>query len=522
MEKIDILEVVGRYTKLRRRGREYVGLCPFHKERTPSFYVDPEKGVYHCFGCGASGNAITFLSEIEGITKGEAVRLLADMFGLEVEGFDVERKGEKRDTLYRLLAAAKQFYKSNLLRNRDVMDYLKSRGLTAESMARWEIGYSPDPTSLIRFLLKEGFTSHQILASGVGYMSRGDLRDMMAGRVVFPIYDVAGRVVSFGGRSLREGTPKYLNGRDTVVFNKSRTLYGLHRAKVKAREKGYFYLVEGYFDVILMHQRGYDTAVAPLGTSFTEEHAKTLYRFAPKVILIPDSDEAGRKSAFKSAVVLARLGIVPQVILLPRGEDPADHISGGKELPPPMDIVDFLLGERTSDPVELKEKLNLVLPLLRAFRTSDEMLYHYYVEKVSKWAGFRVSADVPVVMRRGRRGIREIDRFLILGYYYGLRDMLEGIVSRLDVKNDFVHRLGMALKEGLDFADFYEMLKPEEAAAVHGDVPSEERVRETLARILEELEAKNIKESAYTGDVQSLLELYRRRAEEVKGKEVKV
>ncbi len=522
LERIDIVEVIGRYTRLKKAGREYVGLCPFHREKTPSFYVDPEKGVYHCFGCGASGNAITFLSEIEGITRAEAIRRLAEMFNLDLDETEIRPKG-KRENIYRLLSTAKQFYKSQLLRNREVMGYLKGRGLTPESIAEWEIGYSPDPHSLIRFLIKEGFTTREILESGIAHNRNGDVRDMMAGRVVFPIYDTAGRVVSFGGRSLDGRHPKYLNGRDTAVFRKSSILYGLHRAKQRAREKGHFYLVEGYFDVILMHQYGYDSAVAPLGTSFTEEHARILYRFAPKVFVVPDNDEAGRRAARKVATTLARAGIIPQVVILPEGEDPASYLQKGERLPEPMDVVDYILGDKPSDPLQIRERLREVLPILKAFRGSERSIYEFYAEKVSRWAGYRVSvSDTPHIYGRRTGSVREVDRFLLLGYYYGMYDRVMAVLERLDVRNSLTHRMYLALKEGVPFEEFYESLKPEEAAVVHGEILPPEEVGEALSRLLNELDDLRIKETALAGDEEALLRLFRRRASRIKETEVKV
>ncbi|NPA80335.1 MAG: DNA primase [Thermotogae bacterium] len=520
LERVDIIEVIGRYTRLERRGREYVGLCPFHREKTPSFYVDPEKGVYHCFGCGASGNVITFISEIEGISRAEAVRYLAEMFNIDLKDVKLPSSG-RRDKLYQILSTAKQFYKSNLLRNRDVMEYLRGRGLTPESIAEWEIGYSPDGHSLIRFLLKEGFNTRDILESGVAYSKGGDVRDMMAGRVVFPIYDTTGRVVSFGGRSIDGRSPKYLNGRDTKIFKKSTLLYGLHRAKRQAREKGYFYLVEGYFDVIVMHQYGYDTAVAPLGTSFTPEHARLLYRFAPKVFIVPDGDEAGTKAARRIAATLAAAGIVPQVVPLPEGEDPASYLLKGMSLPEPVDAVDFILGERPSDPVEMRNRLREVMPLLKAFRSSDRTIYEYYARKVSDWAGYRVDVSERVLTPKRGGGIKEMHRILILAYYYGLLDELRRIVERTPTKSDLIHRIRLALKEGLEFGEFYERLKPQEAAVVHGEIPPVEEVRGALSRMMAELDDLKLKETAYAGDVEALLELYRRRVSRLKETEVK-
>jgi len=519
-EKIDIVELIGRYTRLKRVGREYVGLCPFHRERTPSFYVDPEKGVYHCFGCGASGNAITFLAEIEGITRREALRRLAEMFDLELPEERLHLP-QRREDLYRVLEVAKQFYKSQLLRSRSVMDYLKGRGLTAQSVAEWELGYSPDSHSLVRFLLKEGFSRRELVESGVAYVKEGDVRDMMAGRVVFPIHDTTGRVVSFGGRSLDGRAPKYLNGRDTPIFKKSAILYGLFKAKYRARERGYFYLVEGYFDVLIMHQRGYDTTVAPLGTALSAQHARLLYRFAPKVFIVPDGDEAGRKAVIKSAVVLASVGVIPQVVVLPNQEDPASYLQVSDRLPQPMDVVDYILGERPVDPLQLKDRLLEIKPILRAFRGSDTALYEYYARKVSDWAGFRVEVSDPILTPRRTGNLSQAERVLLLGYYYDLKDRVLDLLECIPRRGFLLERMLKALKEGKEFGEFYEGLKPEEAAIVHGEIPPKEKVEEALSQLAAELEDLKLKDTAYAGDEDALLELYRRRASRIKETEVK-
>ncbi|EJF05886.1 DNA primase, catalytic core [Thiovulum sp. ES] len=337
-----------------------MGLCPFHKEKNPSFYVDPDKGVYHCFGCGASGNAVTFLAEIEGISKAEALSMLAEEFGIEIK----THQYDEDLVTYKVLNEAAKYYKINLVKDNRVLDYLKSRGLEVRSVAEWELGFSPDKYGVIRYLIEKGFSMEEILSSGIAVNTGREVFDRFYGRVIFPIRDVTGRIVSFSGRIFGEGEPKYLNGPDTKVFKKSEVLFGLDKAKSYARKEGFLYIVEGYMDAILMHQAGYKNTVAVMGTSLSEEHIKGIYRFVKKAILIFDGDEAGLRSAEKHVFVLAKGGLNVQVIKLKENSDPADYVLSGMKFPEPIDALDFLLGERVEDPLEFSKRLERVKPSL--------------------------------------------------------------------------------------------------------------------------------------------------------------
>lgn len=506
LEKVDIIKVVSKYVSLKRVGSQYAGLCPFHKEKTPSFYVDPDKGIYHCFGCGASGNAITFLSEIEGITRREALSILAEEFGLDIGDYG----NDKRPVIYEVLRESVKFYKSQLMKHTLVMDYLKNRGLSSGSLAEWEIGFSPDKYGLIKHLIKKGFSSEDILSSGVAISNGKEIFDRFHSRIIFPIKDITGNVVSFAGRVVEGWEPKYLNGPDTKIFKKSEILFGLDKAKSFARKEGFLYLVEGYIDVILMHQEGYKNTVGIMGTHLSEEHAKRIYRFVKKVIIIPDSDEAGIKSAEKSIFVLAKSGIDTYVILLEDGLDPADYLRQSRILPEPITAFSFILGEKPKDPVKFSERLNKAKNFISLLKSSDENLATFYISELEKWAGTKVNVgelSVREVIKRSVSSLANLDKILILGYAYGFKGEVMDILNRLTAKTSLQHKLETYITAGKDFAEFFETLKSEEASSIYSSNMGKEEVFKVLRRILKQMEVED-KVKRARGDIKALLEVY--------------
>ncbi len=509
IEKIDILKVVERYVKLKRRGSQYVGLCPFHKEKTPSFYVDPEKGVYHCFGCGSSGNAITFLSEIEGITKREAFLTLAEEFGLDIRAAD-HYDQKNYPLIHELLNEASRFYKLQLLKHRYVVDYLKGRGLNMESIAEWELGFSPDKYELIRFLINKGFTTENLILSGLGVNTSREIYDRFHHRVIFPIKDLTGRIVSFAGRSLDEKGPKYLNGPESPIFKKSEVLYGLHVAKKHARELGYFYLVEGYMDVILMHQKGYKNTVGVMGTALTEKQGEKMYRFAKKVVIIPDGDESGIKAAENHIFSLVGVGMDPYVIVLPEGEDPASYIIKNDRLPEDVQGFRFILKDRPNDPQLFAERLSKAKKFISILRKKDENLADYYLAELRSWAGTDITLkgeNESIIPSKPNTSLPNLDKILILGYAYGFNDLILDILANMDSKTSLQHRIEHFIKSGVSFAEFFETLKPEEAGLIQSMNVSKEEVFDILKRLLFEFEMDG-KRRSVNKDIKALLEFY--------------
>ena len=327
----DIVDIISGYVKLQKKGANYFGLCPFHNEKSPSFSVSPQKQMYYCFGCGAGGNAITFVMEYENYTFQEALKILADRAGInlpEVEYSKEEReKADRRSTLLEInkLAANYFYYQLRQPQGKIGYDYFRNRELTDDTIRRFGLGFSNKISDdLYQYLRSKGYTDEILRDSGLVTMEERGTYDKFWNRVMFPIMDVNNRVIGFGGRVLGDGKPKYLNSPETLVFDKSRNLYGLNYART-SREH-YMLACEGYMDVIAMHQAGFTNAVASLGTAFTPQHAVLLKRYTDTVILTYDSDGAGIKAALRAIPILKEAGISTRVLNLKPYKDPDEFI----------------------------------------------------------------------------------------------------------------------------------------------------------------------------------------------------
>ena len=320
----DLLALVGQAVKLRKQGSAHVGLCPFHAERSPSFQVIPARGFYHCFGCGKNGDAFAWLMEREGLTFPEALEQLARAAGIDMPERR-ERPSAEVDLETRLrsaLEAAQAFFEAQLARNEPVRAYLRDRGYEGAFLSEAGFGLAPDGwDALTNHLRGLNFSGELLEQAGlVSRSERGTQIDFLRTRLTIPIHDARGRVVAFGGRVMGEGQPKYLNTRDTQLFHKGATLFGFHRAKGAMKDGAL--VVEGYFDVLQLHQQGIYQAVAPLGTALTDEHLKQLGRFTRRVVLCFDGDAAGRRAMEKSLRMALPLGFEVRLLELPQGEDP--------------------------------------------------------------------------------------------------------------------------------------------------------------------------------------------------------
>ena len=323
-EATDLLVLVGQAVKLRKQGTAHVGLCPFHAERSPSFQVIPGRNFYHCFGCGKHGDAFTWLMEREGMTFPEALEQLARTAGIDLPQRR-ERPAAEVDLETRMrsaLDAAQAWYEVQLTQHEAARTYLRDRGYEGAFVAEVGFGMAPDGwEGLVSHLRRLGFSGELLEQAGLASRSeRGTQIDFLRNRLTIPIHDGRGRLVAFGGRILGEGQPKYLNTRDTPLFHKGGTLFGLHRAKGAMKDGAL--VVEGYFDVLQLHQAGVSQAVAPLGTALTEEHLRALGRFTRRVVLCFDGDAAGRRAMEKSLRLALPLGFEVRLLELPQGEDP--------------------------------------------------------------------------------------------------------------------------------------------------------------------------------------------------------
>lgn len=328
----DIVDVIGSYVKLQRRGSSYFGLCPFHNEKSPSFSVSPAKQMFYCFGCGAGGNVFTFLMEYENFTFPEALKSLADRAGVDLPEVEYSEEAKKQRDLksavleVNKMAATFFYYQLRAPQGAKAMEYLKNRALSDETMRRFGLGYAgPYSDALYRYLKQKGISDALLKESGLMSVNeRQGMYDKFWNRVMFPIMDVNGKVIGFGGRVMGDAKPKYLNSPETIIFDKSRNLYGLHIARTS--RKKYLLVCEGYMDVISMHQAGFTNAVASLGTALTSQHASLLKRYTDEVILTYDSDEAGVKAALRAIPLLKAAGIATKVLHMDPYKDPDEFI----------------------------------------------------------------------------------------------------------------------------------------------------------------------------------------------------
>ncbi len=331
--RVGLVDVIGRRVRLTRKGREHSGLCPFHNEKSPSFTVNEEKGFYHCFGCGAHGSLIDFVMNIDKLSFPEAVEKLAGEAGLEVpRSSPMEREREERaKTLYDVVEAACRFFERQLRlpEGRIGLDYFRGRGISEDSIKKFRLGFAPDGRGALKaHLAKEGVAEDLMIEAGLVIRTEDASRasyDRFRGRVMFPITDGRGRIIAFGGRILEKGEPKYLNSPETPLFHKGYNLYALSQSLPQIRTSGQAIVVEGYTDVIALHQAGIATAVAPLGTALTEDQIKLLWRHAAAPILCFDGDSAGARAAYRAAeraLPILQPGKGLAFVELSGGEDP--------------------------------------------------------------------------------------------------------------------------------------------------------------------------------------------------------
>jgi DNA primase len=329
-DRLGIEEVIGSYIRLEKAGKNLKARCPFHNEKTPSFTLSPDRGTYYCFGCGAKGDIFSFVQEFEGIDFPDALKILADRAGIELTKQSPE-KTEKYNRLRSVLELSTKFFEVHLSRKPEVIEYLKNRGLTEETINEWRIGFVPKGwENLYSFLQKKGFKTQEIEEAGlIKKGDKGKYYDRFRSRIIFPIFDSGGRPVAFTGRIYegKEDDAKYLNSPETPLFEKSKILYGFDRAKTAIRKSDFSILVEGQMDLIMSHQAGYKNAVASSGTALTEDQLKLISRISEKMVIAYDSDGAGFRASEKAWKMALNLGMDIKIAPMTGDEDPADVIS---------------------------------------------------------------------------------------------------------------------------------------------------------------------------------------------------
>src|SRR4051794_919340 len=337
-DAVDMVELVGARVDLRRVGSRWTGVCPFHEERTPSFSVDSERGFYHCFGCGASGDAIGFVETIEGLDFREAVESLADRYGVELkreqEDPRAEEERKRRERLLKLVERTTAYYERVLWESAEAAharEYLAGRGLQEDVLRTYRVGYAPSAwDKLLMAAQRDGFSREELLAAGLAQQGRngGGVYDRFRGRIMFPLADARGRVLGFGARTLGEGRgPKYLNTSENSVYHKGRQLFGIHQARPAAATAGRIVAVEGYTDVLALHQAGIKEAVAIMGTALTNEQLQEVRRAAPTAYFALDADSAGQEAMLRAGHMARDRDLELLVVQLPDGRDPADLVA---------------------------------------------------------------------------------------------------------------------------------------------------------------------------------------------------
>jgi len=401
-DSVDIVELVSGYVALRKTGKNHVGLCPFHSEKTPSFSVNPDKQIFHCFGCGVGGDAFKFLELQEGLNFPEAVRGLAERSGITLPA-DSRERGDRRTeddrpALFAIVADAAAYFQRELEgpAGSAARAYLKKRGVTETVIADFSLGFArPEWDGLLKHLRQKGYAQGLMEKAGlIVKRSEGDgYYDRFRGRIIFPIRDIAGKVIAFGGRVMDDSLPKYLNSPETPLYSKSNVLYCLNRAKEPGRRLGYFVIVEGYLDALACHQFGAKNAVATLGTALTEGHLRLMRRFAHNLVLIFDPDPAGVKAALRGLDLFVASGMKVNVVSLPDGDDPDTFLNKrGYEafaacLKKSEKFMDFVLRQVVADgraaPIDGKvEKAGEMLGVIARLQSGIER--DYYLKKTAE------------------------------------------------------------------------------------------------------------------------------------------
>ena len=336
-EQNDIVDIISENVRLKKSGKNYMGLCPFHNDKSPSFSVSSEKQIYKCFSCGEAGNVLTFIMKYKKLTFLEAAKYLADKASipLQIEGQENSRVSKKKELIYKVNVDAARYYFANLQNVKTAKEYFLKRGMKEDTIKRFGLGYAHDSwKGIINFLRTKGYKDDLLLEAGLISKNEktGNIYDRFRNRVIFPVFDVKGKVIGFGGRVLDDSKPKYLNSPETMIFQKGINLYGLNFAVKNGLQEEYVIIVEGYMDLIALHQYGITNAVASLGTALTVNQARLLKRYVSKVIISYDADLAGQTATLRGLEILRNAGFDVKVLTVPEGKDPDEFVrNNGKE-----------------------------------------------------------------------------------------------------------------------------------------------------------------------------------------------
>lgn len=423
-ERTDIVELVSQYVSLKRSGANHMGLCPFHSEKSPSFSVHAGRQFYHCFGCGVGGDVFSFLMKVEGLAFPDAIRRLAERAGVELEERQLspaeEQRQQQRERLYRVNQFATEYFHRLLMeqpQGEPARQYLKQRGYGRKAASEFQLGYAADAwEGLTGHLQQQGINAEDARTLGLirpGKRERGDY-DLFRGRLLFPIADLSGRVVAFGGRVLDDSKPKYINSPESPIYHKGRVLFGLYQARQAMRQSGEVILVEGYFDQLALCRAGFPQVVATCGTALTSDHARLLKRYVQKVLLLFDQDAAGRQATFKAMAVLQEEGLPTAVIELPSGDDPDSFVlqQGGKafqqrleQARPAMDLfMETLLGKAGPGVAERVRAAETIIERIGGL--ASELEQDLYLKDLAERSGIDLQLLRRKLVAATRRGPR--------------------------------------------------------------------------------------------------------------------
>lgn len=446
----DIISVIREYLPdLKRAGRNWKACCPFHHEKTPSFIVSPEKGIFRCFGCNVAGDVFKFVMLMDNVSWIESVRKLAEKAGIEIKETkqDIVKVSEKTK-LFEILETSAKFYHRHLLEGnqaKSAREYLEKRGITLDTIRKFKLGYAPKGL-LIQLALKKGYTTEVLSKAGIiTKTERGTFFEYMSERVVFPIFDVQGRVIAFGGRTLSDQNPKYLNTPETVIYSKSSNLYGLFQTLPELRKERKMIVLEGYMDVVIPQQFGISGAVASLGTAFTPNHAKLIARYADSVTLLFDSDDAGRIAAQRALEILVENSIETTISALPENVDADEYLNeNGKDSfllllkDSSKSAIDFMI-ERAcvnignNSPEEKAKAVSFLLDFVS--KTGNAIVQREWIKSISQ----KINVDEEAVWREFKKAKRSKMK------YYGN----ENKTAEIPVINRGADKLSLSLEENL-------------------------------------------------------------------------
>lgn len=417
-DNADIVDIVSKSVDLKKRGRNFFGLCPFHEEKTPSFSVAPDKGIYHCFGCGKGGNAVNFIIENEKLSFVEAIQQLGQHLGIQVEFSGSNESKNLFDNLYKIHEDASSLYHQTLLsdRGKKALKYLMDRGLSLDSIKLFSVGFAPESSKfLLNTIKSNGYDREVLEKSGLFGYSKSEFFDRFRSRIMFPIWNSSSKIVGFGGRVFASEDPaKYMNSPETPLYKKSDIFYGLHNARNAIRKNGYAILVEGYTDVIQLYQNGIKNCVAVSGTAFSERHVSQMKRFCSKALLAYDGDSAGISATLKTGYNLIKGGIEAQVIEIPNKLDPDEWVS--KEGPEAFikngidrasGLVDYHLKSSQFSEKTPSEKSNIVNQILIEVRDiKDPIISNEIIRKLAQISNVEENEIKRIIPRKSSNAMK--------------------------------------------------------------------------------------------------------------------